>query len=123
MGLTVSTGNSCSPKRSEEFCFHKSSCANCCKNVSQPVGCEKGKLGRDGYLEVILVYHGRPGMGGITVVCSQMISFAFLAGNQGVRVFERVDMRNVGSRVSNSGCGDSLGFSSAYSLGRLHIQT
>lgn len=62
--------------------------------------------------------------GGITVVCSQMISFAFLAGNQGVRVFERVDMRNVGSRVSNSGCGDSLGFSSAYSLGRLlHVQT
>lgn len=37
-----------------------------CKNVSQPVGCEKGKLGRYGYLEVIPVSHGetRHGVGG-----------------------------------------------------------
>lgn len=77
-----------------------------------------------GTLKSFLSIMGRPGMGEITAVCSQMISFAFLAGNQGVRVFEGVDMRNVGSWVSNSGRGDSLGFSSAYSLGwLLHTQT
>lgn len=53
-----------------------------------------------------------------------MISFAFLAGDEGVHVFKTVGMRNIGSRVSNSGHGDSLGFSSVYSLGwLLHAQT